>query len=436
MQHIETTGISRRNLLRSGALFGAGALLSGSAMAHAATAASKLRWSNVAGLIDSYVAQRRVANMVAAIGMGQHPANFLDNGVLTLGRMQQAGPDSLYRIYSMTKPITGMAAMMLIEEGKLSLDQPISDILPKFADMQVQKTYDGSLTDLEPASRPITIRHLLTHTAGLGYSIIQKGPIKAAYEAAGLVPGQVTRLPLDELFGGGKPVDSLEKFADRLAEMPLVYQPGTRWSYSVGLDLMGRIIEVVSGQPFDAFLQERFFDPLGMTSTFFRVPLSEAHRLTTNYGVMGKMIIPIDPARRSIYLDQPAFPFGGAGLVSSPRDYDRFLRMLGGYGKFNDIRIMGEEAVRIGTSNLLPEGVPPSTGLLKIEAFGAGGFVGTGARKGTFGWGGAAGTTAFVDMRSGLRAGLFTQFMPAEAYPVSSDFLTALQKDIAAMQGA
>ena len=390
----------------------------------------------MAALIDSYVSQRKVANMVAAIGSGQRTPQFLDNGVLTLGRMQQAGPDSLYRIYSMTKPITGMAAMILVDEGKLGLDQPLSDILPKFATMQVQKTYDGSLTDLEPAERPITIRHLLTHTSGLGYSIIQQGPIKAAYEAAGLVPGQVTKLPLAQIFGRGKPADSLATFADRLAEMPLVYQPGTRWSYSVGLDLLGRVIEVVSGQPFDAFLQERFFDPLGMTSTYFRVPKNEAHRLTTNYGVMGGNIIPIDPAGRSVFLDPPAFPFGGAGLVSSPRDYDRFLRMLAGYGKFNDIRVMGELAVRTGTSDLMPRGVPPTTGFLKVEAFGAGGFVGTGARKGAFGWGGAAGTTAFVDMKSGLRAGLFTQFMPAEAYPVSADFLTAIQQDIAALGGA
>ena len=153
----------------------------------------------------------------------------------------KADIDSLYRIYSMTKPITGMAVMMLIDEGKLGLDQPLAEMLPKFAEMKVQKEFDGGIApdDLEPAQRPITIRHLLTHTAGLGYSIVQKGPIKDAYEAAGLVPGQVTRLPmLKELFDQAEPLGSLEAFADGLAEMPLVAQPGTRWSYSVSIDLL------------------------------------------------------------------------------------------------------------------------------------------------------------------------------------------------------
>jgi CubicO group peptidase (beta-lactamase class C family) len=126
----------------------------------------------------------------------------------------------------------------------------------------------------------------------------------------------------------GKTAPSLAIFAERLATLPLVYQPGTRWSYSVGLDLLGRIIELASGQPFDAFLKARIFDPLGMTSTTFRVPAADAARLTTNYFVSNGQLLPIDSGATSIYLDQPAFPFGGAGLVSSPRDYDRFLAMV------------------------------------------------------------------------------------------------------------
>lgn len=422
--------ISRRDILRSGALFGVGALAATGLPGLTARAAGPVKWTSVATLIDGYVGPRKVANMVAAMGWGQQAPQFLDAGVQTLGTVEKAGPDSLYRIYSMTKPITGMAAMQLIAEGKLGLDQPVADILPEFAAMQVQTIYDGPLDEVEPARKQITIRHLITHTSGLGYSIIQQGPLKAELERRGLTPGQVTKLAVGAMFGRGKPVGSLAAFADGMAEMPLVHQPGTRWSYSTGLDVMGRVIEVVTGQPFDRYLQDRFFGPLGMTSTYFRVPESDAARLTTNYGVMGGNLIPIDPAKRSIYLDDPAFPFGGAGLVSSPRDYDRFLQMLAGHGVIDGKRVMNELAVRVGTSNLLPPEVPATKGPLAIEAFGAGGFVGTGARKGAFGWGGAAGTTAFVDMKRGLRAGLYTQFMPANAYPVSSEFADAVIADI------
>jgi CubicO group peptidase (beta-lactamase class C family) len=425
--------LSRRSLLRGGALLGAGAALGGWGGAVLAQAAPH-EWAHVAALIDKYVGARKVANIVAALGWGQYEPTFIAKGDLAIGADAPAGSDSLYRIYSMTKPITGMAAMQLIDEGRMGLDQPLAEILPRFAEMRVQKTYDGSIADLEPAARPITIRHLLTHTAGLGYSIIQKGPIRDAYIAAGVIPGQVSNLPAaTALFGRGETVRSLATFADRLAELPLVYQPGTHWSYSVGLDLMGRVIEVVSGQPFDSFLQDRIFAPAGMTSTWFRVPASEVGRLTTNYGIVRGMAIPIDPARQSIYLDPPAFPFGGAGLVSSPRDYDRFLRMLIGYGKIDGTRVLSELAVRVGTSNLLPDGVSTKGTFADGGGFGAGGRVGLGEQAGTYGWGGAAGTVAFADLRHGLRANLMTQYMPSDAYPIHAEFPAAVLADLAAV---
>lgn len=429
---LERAAVSRRALLRGGALLGAGAALGTMPLGRVALAHAG-HWPSVIALAEEYVAARKVANMVAVLGWGQREPDVIARGTLAIGQATPAEIDSLYRIYSMTKPITGMATMALIEDDKLELDQPLAEILPAFADMQVQKTYDGSITDLEPAERPITIRHLLTHTAGLGYSIIQKGPIKTAYERAGVVPGQVTKLPLGDLFGRGMPAPSLEVFANNLAKLPLVAQPGTRWSYSVALDLLGRVIEVVSGKPFDAFLKERFFDPLGMTSTWFRVPASEVGRLTTNYGVLDGRLLPLDPARASVYLDEPAFPFGGAGLVSSPRDYDRFLRMLVGYGEFGGKRVLSEAAVRLGTSNLLPEGVNTAGTLAAGAGFGAGGRVGLGEQAGTYGWGGAAGTVAFVDMKRGLRAGLFTQYMPADAWPIHGEFPQAVAADLQAL---
>lgn len=430
-----TPQMSRRSLLRSGAWLGAGAALGG--LPGFAFAQDAGKWPSVAKLIDSYVGPRKLANVVAALGWGQNAPDLIAAGDLALGVEAPAGIDSLYRIYSMTKPVTGMATMMLIDDGKLGLDQPLGEVLPRFSSMLVQKTYDGSLTDLVPAARPITIRHLLTHTAGFGYGIIQKGPIKTAYEDAGLIAGQVTKIPaLSAMFGRGTPVRSLEAFADGLAALPLVVQPGTKWLYSMSIDLLGRVIEVASGQPFDAFLKQRIFDPAGMDSTFFTVPASEVGRLTTNYGVLNGALVPLDPARASVYSDAPAFPFGGAGLVSSARDYDRFLRMLLGYGKIDGTRVMSELAVRVGTSNLLPEGVDLSAALGGIQGFGAAGRVGTGEQAGTYGWGGAAGTVGFVDLKRGLRATMMTQYMPSNTYPLTEEFTKAVMSDLAAKAGA
>ena len=433
----DETAFSRRALLRGSAMLGAGAAMSALPFGGAFARDSAVQWKNVRALIDSYVDTGKLANMVAVVGMGQRAPTVIAEGPLTIGQPVMADIDSLYRVYSMTKPITGMAAMMLIDQGKLGLDQPIADFLPKFANMKVQKTYDGSLTDLVPAERQITVRHLMTHTAGLGYGIIQKGPIRDAYAKAGLGAGQVSKLPIPGFGNAATNARGLAEFADRLAELPLVYQPGTHWSYSVGLDLLGRVIELASGQKFDTFLDNAIFKPAGITSTFFTAPKNAASRLTTNYGAMGGALLPIDPARTSIYLDTPSMPYGGSGLVSSPRDYDRFLRMLLGYGVIDGKRVMGELAVRVGTSNLLPEGVKTAGTFAQGQGFGAGGRVGIeGDQKGQYGWGGAAGTVAAVDMRRGLRASLFTQYMPSDAYPIHSAFPEAVAKDIMAMAGA
>ncbi len=428
----DTPFMSRRALLRGGAWLTAGASLAGLPLGRMALAQSyDANWRNVAAMVDSYVEQRKVANMVAVLGWGQKDPLYIAKGTLALGGKQRVDADSLYRLYSMTKPVTGMAAMMLIDEGRLGLDQPIAELLPAFANMKVQKTYDGSVTDLVPAERPITVRNLLTHTAGLGYGIVQKGPIKTVYEERGLVPGQVSRLPIPGL-GRSVAVTGLDVFAERLAKVPLVLQPGSKWSYSVGVDLLGRVIEVASGMAFDDFLRTRIFEPTGMTSTWFTVPESEVDRFTTNYGILNGVPVPLDPAAASIYLDEPPFPMGGAGLVSSPRDFDRFQRMLLGYGTIDGKRVMGELAVRVGTSNLLPESAITEDTWIAGQGFGAGGRVTDGA----YGWGGAAGTVAFVNYKANLRAGLFTQYMPSEAYPIHTGFPQAVARDLAAMRGA
>ena len=431
-RNFDDAQLSRRSLLRGGAWLTAGAAMSGLPGGSMALAHSKAAdWPMVSKLVDKYVSEGKVANMAAALGWGDRDPLLIAQGTLAIGGATPAGMDSLYRIYSMTKPVTGMATMMLIDEGKLGLDQPLAETLPAFSKMMVQNTYDGSVTDLVPAERPITIRHLLTHTAGLGYSIIQKGPIREQYVKYGVVPGQVTRLPIPGL-GREEAIRGLDKFANNLAQLPLVLQPGSKWSYSVSLDLLGRVIEVASGMSFDEYLRTQIFEPAGMNSTFFRVPKSEVPRLTTNYGIMGGAPLPLDPAGASIYLDDPAFPFGGAGLVSSPRDYDRFLKMLLGYGEIDGKRVMSEAAVKLGTSNLLPETAVTKGTWVEGQGFGAGGRV----TDGSFGWGGAAGTVAFVNYPAKLRASLYTQYMPSEAYPIHEGFPNAVQADLAAMMGA
>ncbi|MFL0356132.1 serine hydrolase domain-containing protein [Erythrobacter sp. GH1-10] len=431
----EPTDLSRRALLRGGGYMAAGAALASlpfgrGLLAHDVSHA----WPNVAALAEKYVGEGKVANLYATFGWGRDDmAHTVGGGTLSIDGSTEVDMDSLYRIYSMTKPVTGIATMMLIDEGKLGLDQPLYDILPAYREMMVQKEYDGAITEdnLEPAKGPITIRQLLTHTSGLGYGIVQKGPIKDAYEEQGLVPGQVTRLPIPGI-GRAEAVRSLETFADRLAELPLVLQPGTKWSYSVSLDLLGRVIEVVEGKPFDVVLQEKIFDPCGMTSTYFTVPDSEIGRFTDNYGILAGTPMPIDPAESSIYLDEPAFPFGGAGLVSSPRDYDRFLRMLLGYGKIGNERVMGELAVRVATSNILPRTATTEGTWVAGQGFGAGGR----STNGQYGWGGAAGTLGAVDFNLGLRAALWTQYMPTEAFPIRDEYMAALEKDLMAMRAA
>ncbi|OYX66977.1 MAG: serine hydrolase [Sphingomonadales bacterium 32-64-17] len=430
--------VSRRSLLRSGAMLGAGALAGGLPFGQAAMAQdASAQWPRVARLVSDFVASGRSPNAVAALGWGQNPPQYLGQGDTTFTSGVRANAASLYRIYSMTKPITGMAAIMLIDDGLLSLDQPVAEILPAFAEMKVQKVYDGPITEdnLEPAVRPITIRHLLTHTAGLGYSIVQQGPLAKAYAENGLNPAQVSRL---EVPGGlnTPPAASLEAFADGLARMPLVYQPGTHWSYSVGLDLLGRVIEVVSGVSFDSFLQERIFDPCDMSSTWFRVPESEKARLSANYFVLDGQPMPIDLPDSSVYLSQPAFPFGGAGLVSSPRDYDRFLMMLAGFGEIEGRRVMSEPAVRLATSNLMPDTLAPDGGFSSGDrafGFGAAGLVGIGEAEGLFGWFGAAGTAGLVNLKAGLRQTFMTQYMPADM-EMQNAFPQAVAADAAALE--
>ncbi|TRD12251.1 beta-lactamase family protein [Erythrobacter insulae] len=432
-RNFETTELSRRTLFRGGSLLAAGAAISTLPFGRAAFAHDVSQaWPNVAALADKYVSSRKLANLFLTFGWGQNDhAHTVGGGTLSLSGSTPVDESSLYRIYSMTKPVTGMAIMMLVDDGLLSLDQPLHDLMPQFRDMQVLVDPEGSLDDTVPTNTPITIRQLLTHTAGLGYLITSKGPLLDAYRSNGLVGGRVSRIPIPGI-PSVTPAPNLEVWADRLATLPLMYQPATKWSYSCSIDLLGRVIEVASGKDFETFLKERIFEPCGMASTWMTVPESEVPRLTDNYGILAGMPLPVDPAAVSIYTDAPKIPSGGGGLVSTPKDYDRFLRMLLGYGKLGKERVMGENAVRVGVSDLLPATVDTSGSWMAGQGHGAGGR----SVNGTFGWGGAAGTLSAVDFNLGLRSALWTQYMPTEAYPIRDEFMAALEKDLTAMRAA
>ena len=427
---VQATGqimLGRRGLLAwGGRLAGAGAVgafLPGMAWAQAAE-----KYPTIKAEFESYVSSGKLPGVLATIGRASGLPDVIAVGTQGLGEKTPVNIDTLWRVYSMTKPITGMAAMILVGEGKMKLDQPISEFLPEFANMTVLTDPEKSM-DAVPAKNQITVRHLLTHTAGLGYSIITKGPLLQAYLNNGITPGIVSRFPIPGQ-PTSTPTPDLKTFSERLAKLPLIAEPGTKWSYSISLDLLGRVIEVASGMDFEAFLKTRIFEPLKMNSSYFQVPKSETPRLVSNYAPVNGILFPIDPAATSIYLSKPAFAFGGAGMVCSARDYDRFLNMLANYGELDGVRIMSPKTAALAMSDLLSPAVSTDGTFAAGAGFGAGGRVGKGANEGVYGWGGAAGTVAFVDPKRKLRAICMAQYMPSNVYPFHENFAKWVLKDL------
>ena len=419
--------IGRRGFLTWGGQLAAAGAIGALAPTRAWARATDL-YPTVRAQLESYVSSGKLPGLLATIGRAAGMPDVVAVGTQGLGEATPVNIDTLWRIYSMTKPITGIAAMILVDEGKMKLDQPIADFLPEFANMTVLTDPDKNLNAV-PAKTQITLRHLLTHTAGLGYSIITTGPLLKAYLDNGITPGIVSRFPIPGQ-PTSAPTPDLKTFSERLAKLPLIAEPGTKWSYSISLDLLGRVIEVASGMDFEAFLKTRIFEPLKMNSSYFQVPQSETKRFVSNYAPVNGVLFPIDPASTSIYLNKPAFAFGGAGMVTSARDYDRFLNMLANYGELDGVRVMSTAAAKLAMSDLLPSGVSTDGTFAAGAGFGAGGRVRKGVNDGVFGWGGAAGTVAFVDPRSKLRAICMAQYMPSNVYPIHSDFAKWVQKDL------
>lgn len=370
------------------------------------------RLGRVGAHLDRYVTSGQLAGYSLAVSRGGQLAHVHVSGARDAERQTPVELDTIFRIYSMTKPITSVALMMLHEEGLVDLIDPVSKFLPEFSDLQVFA--GGSLLRplVKRASEPMRVWHLLTHTSGMTYGFFYKHPVDALYRAQG--------------FEWAPPAD-LARSCEMWAELPLLFEPGTSWHYSHATDVVGRLVEVISGQSLDTFFTERIFAPLGMADTGFFAREDQLERLATLYsqdpGTGQAVLSPMN----GIATQPPAALFGGQGLVSTLGDYLQFAQMLLGGGALDGQRILGPHTVRYMTKNHLPGnldmvqfGTPVSVETAIGIGFGLGFSVviDPAATKvpssaGEFAWSGAASTTFWVDPREELTVVFMTQLMGA-----------------------
>lgn len=336
-------------------------------------------------------------------------------------------PDTLYRIYSMTKPITSVGLMMLYERGDFLLENPVGRFLPEFADMQVWSGGTADEPQTRPAARPVSVHDMLTHLSGLTYGFHYQHPLDELYRAQQL--GDFTTPRYD-----------LAEGTARLADLPLLFDPGTRWNYSMSTDVCGRLIEVMSGQPLDAYLQEHVLGPLGMVDTAFHAPEGDLERCSVLYarGADGK-VQPMASARRMT--EPPAYLSGGGGLMGTARDYLRFCHMLLNGGELDGVRLLGPRTVDYMTRNHLPGGkllneLGQSTfaeSAMEGTGFGLGfGIIEDAAAlqnlssEGELSWGGAASTAFWVDPFEEICVVFMTQLLPSDTYPLRRQLRAAV----------
>jgi CubicO group peptidase (beta-lactamase class C family) len=375
------------------------------------------------GRIDSamrgYVDQGQIAGAVTLVLRNGRVAHQGVYGWADKAAGKRLAADAIFRIASQTKAITSVAVMILVEEGKLGLGDPVSRWLPSFASSKVATRSDTGLVTA-PARRPITIRDLLTHTAGISYGT--NPHIASLYQAKGLGPSAGF---------GWYTADKDEPICetmDRLGTLPFVSQPGEAFVYGYNTDILGCVVERVSGQPLDRFFAERITGPLGMRDTHFFVPAEKRDRLAVVHWVdeAGQLVRAADGARgQGHYVDGPRKSFaGGAGLVSTARDYARFLEMLRNGGELDGVRLLSPTTVRLMTVNQVgtlfgTDGAGFGLGFSVVERPGAGGSP---ESVGSFGWGGAYQTDYSVDPAQGLVVVLMTQHLPGTPLDVRSRF--------------
>ncbi len=375
------------------------------------------RLTRVDALMRRYVDEGKLAGVTIAIARDGKVAYLRSEGMADIAAKRPMAADTIARFYSMTKPITAVAALILVEQGKLRLDDELSRYLPEFRDVKVYagQNPDGSMRTEAPL-KPIRIRDLFTHTSGFTYAgLFDQTPVGAAYEKAEIM----------------RPDRSLDEFSKVIATLPLTRQPRTAYNYGVSTDILGRVIEVVSGEPFDAYLKAHVLDPLGMADTSFTVPADKQARFADIYELApGGGIRPVEGERvRAQYREGARFKSGGGGLTSTMGDYLRFCQMLLNGGELDGVRILSPRTVALMTSPQLPDdqmaflhsfmpGYNTGLGVAVLTDLGRSELPGS---VGEFNWSGAASTYFFVDPKEKLIAVLLTQYFPFTQYKLREE---------------
>jgi CubicO group peptidase (beta-lactamase class C family) len=372
-----------------------------------------------------------------------HLVHNSSQGLADIERKVAVDDDTIFRIYSMTKPITSIAFMMLVEEGRVALDEPVHKYIPEWKNLGVFQAGVWPAFLTRPVSRPMQIVDLMRHTSGLTYGFQQRGNVDAAYR----------ELKIGEVEKAG----TLQTMIESLAKIPLEFSPGEAWNYSVSTDVLGYLVGLISGKPFEQFLQERIFDPLQMEDTGFFVPSDKARRLAACYsaspqGAMtfhatdrkGGLTLQDDPATSS-FLSPPALISGGGGLCSTSADYLTFCRALLNGGELDGVRLVGPKTLALMTANHLPDGktLPELSRSLFSEAsyhgigFGLGFSVTLDPARtlipgspGEYAWGGAATTSFWIDPAEELVAIFMTQVLPSTATPIRRELRTMIYSAI------
>jgi CubicO group peptidase (beta-lactamase class C family) len=378
------------------------------------------RLNRIDNHMQGYIDRKEAAGALAVIARRGKIAYFKKWGHQNREAEVPMSDDTIFRIYSMSKPITTAAVMMLMEEGHFYLNDPIAKFMPEFAEMEVQtektdpKTGEVSV-EIKPATRPITVRDLIRHTAGFTYGIFGNTQVDQEYRKSGILTVG----------------NNLEETSSRLARLPLRFEPGTQFHYSVSVDVAGRLVEVVSGMPFDQFLRERMFEPLGMTDTGFRVPTDDRNRFAILYTPKGtqtdsreafltapqnKEIVPMPvSADRGDFDDKTMFLSGGGGMVSTALDYLRFSQMMLNGGELNGARVLSRKSVELMTADHMTGIKGYGGGMTFGLGFGILKDVGQTAKlgsPGTYDWGGAAGTKFWIDPTEELIGVFMVQSLP------------------------
>jgi len=387
------------------------------------------RLDHIGAMGRRYVDQGKIPCSVVQVARRGEVVYRNAYGQADIATQAPVSEDTIFRIYSMTKPITSIVLMQLYEEGELLLENPVERYLPAFANMQVWAGGSDQAPQTVPASRAMTIRDILTHTSGLTYGFFRQHPLDAIYREHKL--GDFVMPPF-----------SLSEAIEKLGSLPLLFEPGTSWNYSMSTDVCGAVIEAITGQTLVEVFQERIFDPLGMPDTGFWVHGDNAGRLASNYarGGNGKLV-EIDSAASSPYLRRPEMLSGGGGLVSTLDDYQRFCSMLLAGGTLDGTRVIGRKTLDYMAQNHLPGGALLndlgqslfSEVSMDGQGFGLGFSVmmdpaacGTVSSKGEFAWGGAASTAFWIDPVEELTAIFLTQLIPSSTYPLRRQLRAAV----------